>query len=123
MEDGTARLQQMQEQLLSLIREQLQWLLAKLLADAFDKDSLLRFISSMGVDLSQLSNLDSQRGGLDPYQLMGLEKTAPDREVKKRYREFLMKLHPDTAGIKGTDRLFNMIQDAYRKIAKERGWG
>ncbi len=59
---------------------------------------------------------------LDPYRVLGLEKSAGDDEVKKRYREFLKKLHPDTAGIKGTEFLVQVVNAAYAQISKERGW-
>ncbi len=122
MEDTVAKLQQMQQQLLALILEHLQRWLQMISPDAFDTDVFLQFVMSLGVDPSQLSHLVSQPDGIDPYLLMGLEKTASDQEVKKRYRQFLMKLHPDTAGMPGTDRLLKMILDAYQQISKERGW-
>jgi hypothetical protein len=43
------------------------------------------------------------KDGFDAYRVLGLEKTATDGEVKTRYRELLKKLHPDTAGVRGTD--------------------
>jgi preprotein translocase subunit Sec63 len=76
----------------------------------------------MGIDLSQIPNLVGQHDGFDPYRVLGLEKTVTDGEVKKRYRELLIKLHPDTAGVKGTDFLLQMMIAAYQEIAKERGW-
>lgn len=60
--------------------------------------------------------------GIDPYRVLGLNKTATDDQVKKRHRELLMKLHPDTAGTKGTEFLLQMVIAAYRQIAGERGW-
>ena len=93
-----------------------------LLRDAFNPDSLLRYIASMGIDLSQVPNMGGQRDGFNPYRVLGLENTATDQEVKKRYRELLVKLHPDTAGVRGTDFLLQMMIAAYREIAKERGW-
>jgi curved DNA-binding protein CbpA len=63
-----------------------------------------------------------KQGGFDPYRVLSLERLASDEEVKKRYRELLIKLHPDTAGIRGTDFLLQMMIAAYQQIAKERGW-
>jgi DnaJ-domain-containing protein 1 len=122
MEDTVAKLQQMQQQLLALILEHLQRWLQMISPGAFDPDVFLQFVMSLGLDPSQLSHLVGQPDGIDPYLLMGLEKTASDQEIKKRYRQFLMKLHPDTAGMPGTDRLLKMILDAYQQIAKERRW-
>ena len=93
-----------------------------LLRDAFNPESFLRYVAGMGIDLSQVPNLVGQPGGFDAYRVLGLEKTATDGEVKKRYRELLIKLHPDTAGVRGTDFLLQMMIAAYQQIAKERGW-
>ena len=60
--------------------------------------------------------------GLDPYAILGLERTASDDEVKSRYREFARRLHPDTAGMKGTEFLFRLVTMAYETIRRERGW-
>jgi DnaJ-class molecular chaperone with C-terminal Zn finger domain len=59
---------------------------------------------------------------VDPYRVIGLDKTATDDQVKKRYRELMVKLHPDTAGVKGTEFLFQLVMAAYQQISKERGW-
>jgi len=90
---------------------------------AFNPENFLRFVTGMGFDLSQIPSLVGQTGGFDPYRVLGLEKTATHDEIKKRYRELLVKLHPDTAGVRGTDFLLQMMIAAYQEIAKERGWG
>ena len=62
-------------------------------------------------------------GGIqDPYRVLGLEKTAADGEVKKRFRELLRRLHPDTAGVKGTEFLLQLVLAAYQQIGQKRGW-
>ena len=122
MEDEIIRLQQMQERILTVIRAQVQEWLDDLMADAFSPESFLRFITNLGIDLSQIPRMVGKENGFDPYRLLGLERAASDEEVKKRYREFLMKLHPDTAGIQGTDFLLQMVMAAYQQIAEERGW-
>jgi preprotein translocase subunit Sec63 len=93
-----------------------------LLRDAFNPESFLRYVAGMGIDLSQVPNLVGRRDGFDPYRVLGLDKTATDEEVKKRYRELLIKLHPDTAGVRGTDFLLQMMIAAYQQITKERRW-
>ena len=42
--------------------------------------------------------------------------------MKKRYRELLRKLHPDTSGTPGTGFLLQMVMAAYEMIKRERGW-
>ena len=60
--------------------------------------------------------------GINPYQVIGLDKSVVDDQVKKRYRELAVKLHPDTAGVKGTEFLFQLVTAAYQQISRERGW-
>ena len=122
MEFNTAEIEHMQKRMLEeLIETVLDWMRA-LLSDTFNPEGFLRFVTSMGIDLSRIPNLVGQVGGIDPYRVLGLEKMATDDKVKKRYRELLVKLHPDTAGVRGTDFLLQMMIAAYEEIAKERGW-
>jgi DnaJ-domain-containing protein 1 len=55
------------------------------------------------------------------YRILGLDKSASDDEVKKRYRDLVKKLHPDVAG-QETAQLFMLVQMAFEQIARERGW-
>jgi DnaJ-domain-containing protein 1 len=71
---------------------------------------------------ANIGNSGNQSGGVDPYRILGLQKTDPDEQVKKRFRELVIKLHPDTAGVKGTEFLFQLVMAAYQQISKERGW-
>ena len=122
MEENFVKRLREQERILGEVRDNVLGWMDDLLRDAFNPESFLRYVAGMGIDLSQIPNLVGQRDGLNPYRVLGLEKTATDEEVKKRYRELLIKLHPDTAGVKGTDFLLQMMIAAYREIAKERGW-
>jgi len=54
--------------------------------------------------------------------VLGLDKSATDEDIKKRYHELLKKLHPDTAGVEGTSFLLQMVMAAYEIIKRERGW-
>ena len=121
-EDIVKRLRE-QERILGEMRDNVLRWMDDLLRDAFNPESFLRYIASMGIDLSQVPNLVGRRDGFDPYRVLGLEKTATDEEVKKRYREMLFKFHPDTAEVQGTGYLCQEITDAYQQIAKEREWG
>jgi len=58
--------------------------------------------------------------GLDPYIMLGLERTATDDEVKTRFRELARLLHPDTATVKGTAFLFQLVNIANEMITRER---
>ncbi len=120
-EDIVKRLRE-QERILDEMRDNVLGWMDDLLRDAFNPESFLRYAAGLGIDLSQVPNLVGQGDGFNPYRVLGLEKTATDGEVKKRYRELLVKLHPDTAGVIGTDFLLQMMIAAYREIAEERGW-
>jgi len=122
MEDGIMRLLQSQERILKFICEEVQGWMDALYRDAFNPESFLRLVTGMGIDLSQIPNLVGKQGGVDAYKVLNLDRSASDEEVKKRYRELLIKLHPDTAGVRGTDFLLQMMIAAYQQIAKERGW-
>jgi len=122
MDNDIVRLLREQERILGEMRSNVHRWMDELLRDAFDPESFLRYIASLGIDLSQVPKLLGQRDDLDPYRVLGLEKTATDEEVKKRYRELLIKLHPDTAGVRGTDFLLQMVIAAYQQIVKERRW-
>ena len=120
-EDIVKRLRE-QERILGEMRDNVLGWMDDLLRDAFNPQSFLRYAAGLGIDLSQVPNLVGRNDGFDPYRVLGLEKAARDEEVKKRYRELLKKLHPDTAGVRGTDFLLQMMIAAYQQIEKERGW-
>ncbi len=122
MDNDIVRLLREQERILGEMRSNMHRWMDELLRDAFDPESFIRYIASLGIDLSQVPKLLGQRDDLDPYRVLGLEKTATDEEVRKRYRELLIKLHPDTAGVRGTDFLLQIMIAAYQQIAKERRW-
>lgn len=122
IEEEQIRLKRLEARLYGVICEEVRNWMNDLLRDAFNPESFLRFVAGMGVDLSRIPGLVGQPGGFDPYRVLGLEKSATDEEVKRRYRELLMKLHPDTAGVRGTDFLLQMMIAAYQQIARERGW-
>ena len=122
MENDIVRLLREQERILGELRGHVHQWMDDLLRDAFNPEAFFRYVASMDIDLSQVPNLVGQNNGFDPYRVLGLEKTATDGEIKKRYRELLIKLHPDTAGINGTDFLLQMMIAAYQRIVRERGW-
>jgi DnaJ-class molecular chaperone len=85
-------------------------------------DQLRDFMKSMGIDLGQLKGMAIGQTAFDPYLVLGLDKSVSDEEVKKRYKDLLRKLHPDTAGMEGTAFLLQMVLAAYEMIKQERGW-
>lgn len=93
-----------------------------LLKGTLDPEKIMGFIEAMGFNVSQFSGSMQNQTGLNPYQVLGLDKSASDEQIKHRYRELLHKLHPDTAGARGTEFLFTLVMAAYKQISKERGW-
>lgn len=54
---------------------------------------------------------------LDPYTLLGVERTTPMADITKRWRELVMVLHPDKVGDR---RMYDLVMSAYRQIQAER---
>jgi len=103
----------MYQRIFGVIQEEVQGLMSDQLAD---------LMKSMGLDLSQLRGMAAGQTAFDPYRVLGLDKSVSDEEVKKRYKDLLRKLHPDTAGVEGTAFLLQMVLAAYELIKQERGW-
>jgi DnaJ-domain-containing protein 1 len=122
MEDLLKELEQLHRLVVKNLAEEMQDWMQKLLSGAFTPASMLYFAESLGINLSGVPGMTVQQDGFDPYRVLGLERTDKDEAVKQRYRELLMKLHPDTAGIEGTSFLLQVVLAAYRQISKERGW-
>jgi len=51
--------------------------------------------------------------------LFGLSRNASDEEIKKRYRELVMKLHPDVNDSPNAAEQFRLIQKAYEYLSDE----
>ena len=89
--------------------------------DAFDPQRFMEFLRSSGVDFTGLLGTVRSQSAFDPYRILGLDKSASDEEVKRRYRELVHKLHPDTSGVDGTSCLLQIVMAAYEAIKRERG--
>jgi DnaJ like chaperone protein len=61
------------------------------------------------------------------YEVLGIDKSASDDEVKKAYRQMAVRYHPDKVAAlgeeyqKGAKEKFQKIQEAYDNIKKSRG--
>ena len=112
----------MQQRILEVILDEVQGCMNDLMRGTLDPGKIIGFMQSMGFDASQLPGMMSQQPGFDPYRVLGLDKSATDEEVKKRYHELVHKLHPDTARVQGTSFLLQMVLAAYEMIRQQRGW-
>ena len=83
---------------------------------------LASLLKSLGIDAAQLQGTVNAPAVSDPYRVLGLDRSASNKEVKTRFRELLRKLHPDTSGTEGTAFLLQLVIAAYEMIKVERGW-
>ena len=57
----------------------------------------------------------------DFYKILGVSKTATDKEIKKKYRELAHKLHPDkNTGNKKLEEEFKAVSEAYEILSDEK---
>jgi len=62
-------------------------------------------------------------GRTDPWEILGVEPTATEKEIKKAHRKMVMKHHPDLHGGTGDakiERKFIAIQEAYEMLIGRR---
>ena len=57
--------------------------------------------------------------GSQYYKILGLEPTASDAEVKKRFRKLAKEYHPDTNPNRNATAIFQEMLDAYERILKK----
>jgi len=54
---------------------------------------------------------------MNPYNVLGVEKSASEADIKKAYRKKAMKYHPDrNAGDKDAEAKFKEINEAFQTI-------
>ncbi|KAL3450691.1 hypothetical protein BJX65DRAFT_249734 [Aspergillus insuetus] len=51
------------------------------------------------------------------YEILSLEKTATDSEIKKAYRKLSLLTHPDKNGYEGADEAFKMVSRAFQILS------
>lgn len=57
----------------------------------------------------------------DPYQILGVARSATQADIKRAYRRLAKKHHPDrNAGDKSSERRFKEVQAAYEVLGEER---
>ncbi len=60
---------------------------------------------------------------MDPYRILGIERSATEEEVRKAYRALAKKYHPDINKEKGAEEKFKQVQSAYEYIMEEKKRG
>jgi molecular chaperone DnaJ len=56
-------------------------------------------------------------GAGDYYEILGIPRSANDKEVKKAYRKLALKYHPDVCKDKGAEEKFKQINEAYSVLS------
>lgn len=103
-------------------------------------DELEIIRSGLGINLSDYISIkerytgresssrhNTTASGKDPYKVLGLNSSATDDEVRKAYRRFAMKYHPDKVEHlgdemrKNAEAQFREINEAYERIKEARG--
>lgn len=87
-----------------------------------------RISDLLGLDTTTYNSIRSMYyDDLDSaYNVLGIEKTATDEEIKKAYRQMARENHPDKVGYMGEDirksaeEKFTAINQAYERIKKQR---
>ncbi|MEN8614190.1 J domain-containing protein [Dehalogenimonas sp. THU2] len=118
MEERFNRIKRMQQDLAN----ELQVFMCELFTSAADPATVMSFAQRLGVDIPAGRSLSPQQPLNDPYRILGCDRATPQEQVRRRYLDLLRKLHPDTAGIKGTEYLTQLVTEAFKKISVERMW-
>ncbi|KAK0398196.1 hypothetical protein QR680_002469 [Steinernema hermaphroditum] len=72
-----------------------------------------------GVDYTQedVDNVDRIRHCKDYYETLGVQKTATESELKRKYRALALKLHPDKCKAPHTAEAFKAVGNAYAVLS------
>jgi len=67
--------------------------------------------------IKEIAKCGSKRG--DHYKLLGLKKTATQKEIKTNYRNLALMLHPDRCKLEGSQEAIRKINKAYELLKDE----
>ena len=92
-------------------------------------DALKEVAQSMQLSMQEVDSMLNLRGDSleDAYKVLEIEPTASDEEVRKAYRNLVLKHHPDRVATLGEDirkaaeEKLQRINDAKERIFKARG--
>ena len=74
-------------------------------------------------ELNRYSNIIEELQNKDPYEILGVKKTASQEEIRKAYIKKVKTYHPDNSDefIKNNnEEIMKIINDAYEKIKSKR---
>ncbi|CAM6100898.1 unnamed protein product [Calypogeia fissa] len=57
---------------------------------------------------------------LDPYEVLGVPRTATDKEIKQAYRKLALKVHPDVNKEPDAQQKFLRVKNAYQTLSDEK---
>ena len=97
---------------------------------AAEREMIRRIANYLGIserDLDSMSAMFRKPSTSSAYEILEIDKSATDDDVKKAYRRMAMKHHPDRVAPMGETvqkaaaEKFKKVQDAYERIQGERG--
>jgi DnaJ like chaperone protein len=100
------------------------------MVDSKERILIEQIAQYMGINSQDINSLKSMfiRDTESAYNILEIQRTASDEEVKKAYRKMAMKYHPDKVAYLGDDfkhaahEKFQKVNEAYESIKKERGF-
>lgn len=93
-------------------------------------DEIYRISSYLYINSKDFESIRAMfyRSADNDYKVLGIDKSATEREIKTAYRKMVKKYHPDKLRdlgeehLKGAKAKFQEIQNAYENIKKEKGF-